>query len=417
MKVSVQEDAAETSPMPPMPARRGTPPAQLRVGLVCDFLEEQWPSMDLMGDMLAHYLQAGDGGDIQAVQLRPALRSRFSRLPILGQRSFSRNTDRLINRFVDYPNWLRKHGAYDVFHLVDHSYSHLIHRLPPASTVVTCHDLDTFRSILEPEREPRPGWFRAMARRILDGFQKAAHVISVSESTRNELLRLGLFPPDRITVIPNGVHPSCSPELGAADHELEALLGTAPNAPLLLSVGNTMRRKRLDVLLRVFAAIRKEIPSVQLLRVGGLAREQQQLTRELGIGDKIVTLPFLERPMLAAMYRRAALLLQTSDAEGFGLPLVEAMACGCPVVASDIPIFREVGEAAASYCAVGEIGAWSDTIVRLLSERAQNPSAWSQRRQAGITRAAHFSWAENARRTADIYRSLCAQGEIRARVQ
>ncbi len=391
--------------------RRGSA-TQLRVGLVCDFLEEQWPSMDLIGDMLAHYLQAGDCGAIQAEQLRPGLRTRFSRLPLLGQRSFFRNADRFINRFVDYPNWLRKNGAYDVFHLVDHSYSHLIHHLPPASTVVTCHDVDTFRCVLEPEREPRPRLFRAMVQRVLDGFRKAAHVISVSEATRDELLRLRLFPPERITVIPNGVHPSCSPQPGAAENELGALLGTKENAPLLLSVGNTLRRKRLDVLLRVFAAVRLQIPSVRLVRVGGLASEQRQLARELEILDEITILPFLERPLLAAMYRRAVLLLQTSEAEGFGLPLVEAMACGCPVVASDIPIFREVGEAAACYCAVGDVGAWSDTIVQLLSERAQNPSAWNQRRQAGIARAARFSWAENAGRTADIYRSLCSQDRI-----
>ena len=94
---------------------------------------------------------------------------------------------------------------------MDHSYSQLIHDLPAGRTVVTCHDLDTFVCVLEPERQPRPRWFRAMTERILNGFQKAAHVIAESEATRDEILRLGLHPPERVTVISNGVHPSCSP--------------------------------------------------------------------------------------------------------------------------------------------------------------------------------------------------------------
>ena len=123
-----------------------------------------------------------------------------------------RNADRLINRFVDYPRSLKPHlQEFDLFHLIDHSYSQLLHGLPADRTVVTCHDLDTFTCVLEPERQPRPRWFRAMTERILSGFRKAAHVVADSAATRDEILRFGLMPPDRITVIFNGVHPSCSP--------------------------------------------------------------------------------------------------------------------------------------------------------------------------------------------------------------
>ncbi len=369
--------------------------------------------MDLVGDMLARHLQEGLFEEVQPEQLRPRLRPRFSRLPLIGGRGIFRNADRLINRFADYPNWIRSRtSAFDLFHLVDHSYSQLLHYLPPASTVVTCHDLDTFRCVLEPQTDARPRWFQAMARRILAGFQKAAHIIAVSESTRNDLIRFQLFPADRITVIPNGVHPSCSPQTGAADHELAKLLNTEPGVPVLLSVGNTMARKRLDVLLRVFASVRTEFPDLRLVRVGGLTIQQRQLARELGILDAITMLPFLERELLAAMYRRATLLLQTSEAEGFGLPVVEAMACGCPVVASDIPILREVADAAASYCDVGDIEAWSRTVAGLLRENVNEPGAWRNRRAPAIKRAARFSWTENARQTVGIYRML---GERQAR--
>ena len=77
----------------------------------------------------------------------------FGSVPVLGRRPWFRNADRLLNRFVNYPRYLRQHASeFDVFHIVDHSYAQLVHELPAARTVVTCHDLDTFRCLLDPER-------------------------------------------------------------------------------------------------------------------------------------------------------------------------------------------------------------------------------------------------------------------------
>ncbi len=95
------------------------------------------------------------------------------------------NLDRLANRFFDYPRHLRDlRSNVDLFHIVDHSYSQLVHSLPAERTVVTCHDLDTFRCLLDPACEKRPGWFRAMTARILKGFTQAAHVITGSAIVR-----------------------------------------------------------------------------------------------------------------------------------------------------------------------------------------------------------------------------------------
>ncbi|HYL36150.1 MAG TPA: glycosyltransferase family 1 protein [Bryobacteraceae bacterium] len=395
-----QDDTPRCQPADRLPS--------LRAALLCDFLEEGWPSMDLIGEMLARFLGAGQGGDICADLLRPRLRRRFSQVPFLGRGQFLWNADRLVNRFSDYPRWLRQRiHDYDVFHVVDHSYSQLVHVLPPHRTVVTCHDLDTFRCLLEPDPQKRPKWFRTITRRILEGLQKSAHVIAVSGATRDELLRYGLLPPERISVIPNGVHPSCSLQPDPpADAEATKLLEGVLEFPLLLSVGSTLPRKRLDVLLRVFAAVRRELGTVYLVRVGGLAAEHWQLASQLGIADGILALPFLKREILAAVYRRATLLLHTASAEGFGLPLIEAMACGCPAVASDIPVLREVGGSAVAYCALGDVPGWKDTVVRLLSEKSQQPGAWQVRRQLALEHAARYSWADNAHATRRIYRKV-----------
>ncbi len=344
-----------------------------RICLIRDFAEENWPSMDLVADMVFERLDREYAATLQVTQICPSFHRRFGRLPLVGLAPTFQNADRLVNRFLDYPHSLRPHAQdFDLFHLIDHSYSQLLHALPPGRTVVTCHDLDTFRCVLEPEREPRPGWFRAMTDRILSGFQKAAHVIADSAFTRDEILRFGLHPLERVTIIPNGVHPSCSPLPDPnADAELSRLLsGHSGETIWLLSVGTSIPRKRLDVLLRVFAEVRKQVGNVRLLRIGeSLTGEQRDLARQLAVDSALVELGFVSREILSAAYRRASLLLQTSDAEGFGLPPVEAMACGCQVIASDLAVLREVGGSAAHYCAVGDIEDWTDAVVKAIQSR------------------------------------------------
>jgi glycosyltransferase involved in cell wall biosynthesis len=402
--------SAETITMLPRQDECSRPLSVIRAAIVCDFVEEMWPSMDLVGDMLYENLRAHCSQEVEARQLRPALRRRFTRIPMLPSKP-ARNADLALNRLADYPAWLReRRDNFDLFHIVDHSYSQLVHSLPADRTVVTCHDLDTFRCILEPAAEQRPAWFRAMSRRILNGFQRAAHVIAVSSATRDELLRHGLFPPERISVIPNGVHPSCVPSPGAAaaDAAVRELIGRHEDAPWILSVGNTLPRKRIDILLRVFASVRHEVPDVRLVRVGSLTPEHRKLAADLNISEAIVCVPFLERGALASVYGAATLLLHTSEAEGFGLPVIEAMACGCPVIASDIPVLREVGGAAAVYCGLEDIRGWSDATVRLLREKKQDPGQRELSRQ-GFENARRFSWTENARRTTLVYRKVLEQ--------
>lgn len=370
----------------------------MRVAVICDFLEEQWPSMDLVGDMLFEHLQSVPG--IDAVRIRPPMKTRFARV--------SANADRLLNRFYNYPRAVSKLRDFDVFHIVDHSYAQLVHALPAGRVVVTCHDLDTFRSILAPEQEPRPAAFRAMTRRIWNGLSKAAHINCVSQATRDELAAHGI-PEQRLTVIPNGVHPSCSPEPDAdADREAARLLGEpTPEVIEILHVGSTIPRKRIDVLLRVFAGLRNRFPAIRLVRVGGeFTGEQQELARTLKVQARVVTLPFLSRPVLAAVYRRAALVLQPSEREGFGLPVIEALACGAIIVASDIPVLRETGGEAVVYCDTGNIEEWVECAAQLLKIRQNEPGTWAVRRRMNLRQAARFSWAECARKTAEVYRDV-----------
>lgn len=379
-----------------------------RLAVLADFVEEGWPSMELVADMLLSHLHRDHSKTITATLICPRLRRRLTRDGNESGALF--NGDRLLNRFWDYPRLVRnKKEEFDLFHVVDHSYGQLLHELPPERTIVTCHDLDTFQCLLNPLQERRSLFFRKMMERTLSGFRQAARVVCVSAATRDELLRHRIVDPERAVVVPNGVHPSCSPlPDDSADREAARLLGEpAGRAIEILHVGSTIPRKRIDVLLEIFAAVRKEFPAARLIRAGGsFTSEQEQLIRRLGLAGSVVVLPHLQRNVLAAIYRRAAVLLQPSEREGFGLPVVEALACGTPVVASDLPVLREVGGDAARYCPVGNISAWTETVVRSFAEREQQPQAWRERRDAGIAQAGKFSWAEYARKMVALYQEL-----------
>ena len=373
---------------------------RLRVALLADYLEEGWPSMDLVAEMLLDRLNREHASTIDATLIRPPLRRRFSRV---SDRSLAFGADRIAGRLWDYPRFAADlRGRFDLFHVVDHSYAQLVHQLPADRTLVSCHDLDTFRSVLEPAREPRSAPFRAMTRRILDGLRKAGHVACDTEATRTQLIARAHFPESRTSVVHNGLHPSFSlHHEAAADREAAQLLGSRSSIDIL-HVGSAIPRKRIDVVVRVMAEIGRR---VRLVRVGGpFSAEQAALARDLDV--RVAVLPFLDRSTLAAIYRRSALLVMPSEREGFGLPLVESLACGTPVVASDIAALREVGGDAATYCAVGDIDAWVAAINELLDERDERPDEWAARQERGVRRAEAFSWSKYASEIASLYEQV-----------
>ena len=144
------------------------------------------------------------------------------RLPRLGRSGTAHNADRVLNRYRDYPKYIEiftKQNPFDIYHLTDHSYAQLLHVLPAGRVVVTCHDLDAFRCLWDPEGDPRPGWFRVLAKRTLSGLQRAAGVACVSAVTRDAILRHALLPAEKLRVVPNGVAPECE---AAADSEADA---------------------------------------------------------------------------------------------------------------------------------------------------------------------------------------------------
>jgi len=386
---------------------------RLRVAVIADYLEEGWPSMDLVADMLMEHLAKEHAAAIDATLVRPRMPRRLSRLPRTLVGAKPSVLDRAVARQWDYARHLRRADGFDVYHVVDHTYANLVHRLPAARTVVTCHDLDAFRSILEPETERRSLPYRWMSRRILDGLRAAAHVMCVSDATRDALVTLAAFPGDRLSVVKNGADATGWSDSGAAsDLEAGRLLG-APRRHDLLHVGSAIPRKRIELLIDIFAAVKAAQPDARLIRAGGqFTAEQRVRARDLGLLDAIVVLPFVDRATLSAIYRRAALTLLPSEREGFGLPLVETLMCGTPVVASDIPVLREIGGDAASYAPLGDVTAWRDVVLALFHERDGSPEAWQARRAAARARAADFSWSRYTARVVEVYAAIAERRRV-----
>jgi glycosyltransferase involved in cell wall biosynthesis len=359
--------------------------------------EEGWPSINLCTEMLHTYLPNSEDAELQWEWFEPRYRVLWQQLSRVGGHPVCRNLDRAMNRLWHYPVALRRvMRPFDLFHICDHSYAQLAHNLPVGRCGILCQDLDTYRCLLEPQAEPRSWAFRAMTRRILAGFQRAAIVFYTTEHVRSAIINLGLVDPRKLVHAPLGIAPEF---LEQRRFDVSQLPGNV-RQPYLLHVGSCIPRKRIDVLLRVFAGVRASHPNVQLVKVGGIFdASQRELIKDLAIVDGIVHLTNLSRTDLAALYQHAALTLVPSEREGFGLPVIEALACGSMVLANDIPPLREGGGAAAVYHSITDLAGWEQRA-KLLLDAPESAPGLSQRWQQGRS----FHWERHA--TA-IYEAYC----------
>ncbi|BAU11544.1 group 1 glycosyl transferase [Leptolyngbya sp. NIES-3755] len=366
----------------------------MRTALICDYLEEHWHSMNLCSEMLLEHWQTDPDEPLD--QIRPMFHHRLSHLPVIGTRKTAFNVDRLLNRFWDYPSYLKKVSAqFDVFHVCDHTYAQLVHELPTNRTGVYCHDIDAFRSLIISDQEPRPRWYRAMSQRILDGLQKAAIVFYSTQTVRQQLEHYQLVDSSRLVHAPLGIAP---------EFLIESHISLPVQAPFILHVGSCISRKRIDVLLNVFAELSRSYSELKLVKVSGeWTEEQNQQLDRLKIRSKIVHLRNLSTSTIAELYRQAEAVLLTSEAEGFGLPLIESLACGAIAVVSDLPVFREVAQDAAIYCPVGDIAAWVNTIETVLTDPNQAPA-----RSRRLEQVSQYSWQKHAEIIQQAYLQLGA---------
>jgi glycosyltransferase involved in cell wall biosynthesis len=265
--------------------------------------------------------------------------------------------------------------------------THFNYVVPPSyrgRSVVTVHDLSF-------ERMP---WLMGRRDRLLfrrfvpTSARRADRVLTVSEHTKHDVAEHYGIPEQKIVVTPNGVDPVFRPE------------GSAPERPpYVLFVGGIQPRKDPLAAIEALALLDGDL---SLVVVGAEKRggeEVRRAVRRLGLERRVELAGHVEHKQLAALYRGAACLVFPSRYEGFGLPVLEAMASGTPVVAAAAGAVPEVAGDAAILVEPGEPEAIAAGIRQALDERDRLVAA-------GLERARQFSWAETARRTLAVYREL-----------
>jgi glycosyltransferase involved in cell wall biosynthesis len=173
--------------------------------------------------------------------------------------------------------------------------------------------------------------------------------------------------------------------------------------PYFLYVGNRGGYKDCLTAIEAFSRVAKVNPDIRLLLVGGggLKRSERKLLKRLGLSNRVKQIS-VSNQALPSYYSNAVGLLYPTRYEGFGLPLVEAMASGVPILASDIEINHEICKGAATYFSVGD----SERLASQMQQLLTDPQAVSDKIKLGLTRAQDFTWAKCAQKTATAYRAL-----------
>lgn len=294
------------------------------------------------------------------------------------------------------PAALRRVGV-DVFHGMDHVGVPFVGR--SGRYVATVHDVI---ALMLPETfTPR---HRLVVRTALAMVRRRADLVIVPSRAvkRDVLQRLGL-PGDRVVVTPEGCEPRFRPTPCA---EVLARYGLPPR--YVLAVGTLEPRKNLTTLLQAFARLRRETgidPALRLVLVGArgwLDGPIYETVRSLGLGETVHFAGFVDDDDLPAVYSGASLFVFASLYEGFGLPLLEAMACGVPVITSNVSAMPEVAGGAAVLVDPRDVDGLAAAMARVLRDDRLR----DRLRGAGIARAGQFPWEATARRTLDAYASL-----------
>lgn len=258
--------------------------------------------------------------------------------------------------------------------------------------VVTIHDLIHLEN---PARRAASVYARPMLKAVT---RKADAIITVSRSVKTRLVDEIKVREDKIRVIYNGVDPSFRPgDKEAARCELGEIL---PSGKILLAIGNLRPHKNLRTLVQAFEGATDALPSEWKLML--IAEGAQELIAATRIPDRIVGKDRVSEEQLRLIYRAADAFIMPSLNEGFGLPIIEAMASGLPVLCSDIEVFREVAENSARYFSPRSTTEMARVIVEAL-----NAPEWLQKlADAGKPRASLFSWDSCGREHAEVYRSV-----------
>ncbi len=271
--------------------------------------------------------------------------------------------------------------------LISERYSYLLPFMGFANTVVVCHDLHTLYS------QARVGVIaKTQYQCYLWLMSRAGKIICVSNHTRDDLLRFcPKFPKHKVHVVQNGIE-----DFWFKTKLKKNCLPVLPKKKILLSIGTDAWYKDFSLTISVLEKLREDYI---ILRIGEISKSNLEKINNKGLTDQIVYLINVDDQMLKEAYERAHCLLFPSKSEGFGWPVVEAMAAGCPVVTSGMGAINEIVQGSALIC--NKLPDYLCAINSLDSKMLRNGLT-----EKGKLRALEFTWAESAEKFNKIIDSL-----------
>jgi glycosyltransferase involved in cell wall biosynthesis len=378
-------------------------PRNKMVLLIGNFPPDQQQSMQRFSDMMLRELCAL-GVATQLIEPQSHV-TRF----VPRRFYFFRKWAGYFDKFILFSRQLPQLRGAKVVHICDHSNAIYARHFPKVPVVVTCHDLLAVRGSLGEDTDCPASWTgRILQRWIVDSLQRTQAIVCVSHATAADANRIldGKADAPAISVIENGLNYPFQP---LPQERAWARLGNLSRLrldhPFVLHVGSGLRRKNRDGVLRIFAKT-KDHWDAQLVFAGdALSNESWTLARGLKIADRMVELGSVGSEFLEAIYNCAHALLFPSRFEGFGWPIAEAQACGCPVLCRDAPPMSEVAGGAALLRNIEDEDGFADDLLRL-----RDPAVREKYRALGLQNATRFSAKRMAERYLALYLGLGKAG-------
>jgi glycosyltransferase involved in cell wall biosynthesis len=278
-----------------------------------------------------------------------------------------------------------------------HSIDHVAPAWGAWRSVVTLHDL---AFLLYPATHTPAS--RAYYAATGESVRRAQRVIAVSQRTAADAVRLLGLDPVRVRVVYEAAGPAFSPQPRDAFMPLASRLKLPADRPYVLFVGTLEPRKNLPLLFEAMTLVRQKIDA-DLVVVGGRGWLDEPIFAAhaaSGLADAVHFVGWLNEADLAVLYSHAGVLVLPSLYEGFGLTILEAMACGAPVISSNAGPLLEVAGDAAVLLPPEDARRWAEAIGRALTDQRHAESL----RQRGLRRAGEFSWRQTALATREVYR-------------
>jgi glycosyltransferase involved in cell wall biosynthesis len=303
------------------------------------------------------------------------------------------NIYNLLQMYLSYPLTVRKNlRKGNIKHITSHYFAYLLNCFHFENGIVTCYDLIPW--IYEGASSPLN----------LRGLKKAGKIITISEFSKRDLIKYVGYPEEKIKVVYPAVDHQKYLKM---NHNELSQLGTVLENTIILYVGSEQPRQNLPLLIKALAKLKKKLPEVKLLKIGdsqypGARKNILKLIKDLNLEKNVIFLGQVTEDELPLWYNAADLLVYPCLYAGFGLPPLEAMACGTPVITSNTTSLPEVVGDAGVMLDPHDRDLWAESMYRVLTY----PGLRDGLIKKGLKQAQIFNWDESARKTWKIYSEL-----------